>query len=74
MVNPKVVKLSQMRAQSTEGCLSVPNRTVKKFRSRQSTVRYKDENGNDHEIRLGGIDSFCFQHEMDHLNGILMID
>jgi len=74
MANPEVVKLSEIKTQSVEGCLSVPNKTVKKLRSRQVTVKYIDSKGQEQEVRLSGLDAYCFQHELDHLNGKLMID
>ena len=72
MANPNIVKSSSMCLYYKEGCLSLPDIRVTTNRSRQVTVEYFDENGTVQVKRLGGIDAVCVQHEIDHLNGILM--
>jgi len=71
-VNPVILKASAMKASNKEGCLSVPDKRVTKLRSRQVTVQYYDENLNEKQIRVGGFDAVCIQHEIDHLNGVLL--
>ena len=53
-----------------EGCLSFPNLWLKVARSDKITASYLDNTGKQCIIELEGIDSRCFQHEMDHLDGI----
>ena len=72
MVNPVIIKASVMKARGKEGCLSVPNSKTTKLRSRQVTVQYYDENLKEQQLRVGGFDAVCIQHEIDHLDGKLI--
>jgi peptide deformylase len=58
----------------TEGCLSVPDFTAEVERSAAVTVRYTDLEGRAHEEQAEGLRAVCFQHEIDHLDGVLFID
>lgn len=77
IVNPKLTSHSEeiICADSGEGCLSV-NREVEGFVKRYArvTVSGYDINGKPIEVRAREELSIAFQHEMDHLNGILFID
>ena len=77
LVNPLIVSQSirQCYLESGEGCLSV-NREVEGIvpRYARATFRAYDENGDEYTIRVREDISIAFQHEMDHLNGILFID
>ena len=53
-----------------EGCLSFPNLWLKVPRHNKITAAYLDNTGKQCIIELEGIDSRCFQHELDHLDGI----
>lgn len=55
---------------SEEGCLSFPNLWLKVPRHNKITAAYLDNTGKQRIIELEGIDSRCFQHELDHLDGI----
>ena len=57
-----------------EGCLSVPGYGVKIPRSQSIEVRYFDENRKFRRETLAGLEAIIFQHELDHLNGVLIID
>src|SRR5690606_3989705 len=74
-LNPKILKYSEMRQTRREGCLSIPHRTdTLHSRSYAILIEYDMMNG-DHKIEM--IEDFTaiiFQHEIDHLNGILYID
>ena len=72
MVNPVIIKASVMKVRGKEGCLSVPNSKTTKLRSRQVTVQYYDENLKEQQLRVGGFDAVCIQHEIDHLDGRLI--
>jgi len=53
-----------------EGCLSFPNLWLKVKRHNKITAAYLDSTGKQCIIELEGIDSRCFQHELDHLDGV----
>ena len=57
-----------------EGCLSFPKIHGDVVRPDAITATYQDEHGVPHTLRADGLFSRCFQHETDHLNGILFID
>ncbi len=74
-INPKIIKRSRKKELiDGEGCLSVPHvyGTVK--RAVQATVRAYDEQGKKFERGGAGLLAEIFEHEVDHLNGILFID
>lgn len=77
IINPKVISHSEelIYVGEGEGCLSI-NRDVEGIvpRYARMKVSYQDIDGNTHEIRVREDISVAFQHEMDHLNGILFID
>lgn len=77
VINPKVVSESTEKifVDEGEGCLSV-NRDVEGIvpRSARVTIQAYDENGNEYSIRIREDLSVAFQHEIDHLNGILFTD
>jgi peptide deformylase len=73
-INPEISKLSRGKEWLPEGCLSVRWLYGKTFRSKKATIIAYDENGK--KFKRGGADLLAqiFQHETDHLNGILFID
>lgn len=73
-INPKISKLSREKEWMPEGCLSVRPLYGKTFRSKKATVVAYDENGNKFTRGASGLLAQIFQHETDHLNGILFID
>lgn len=76
-INPKIVSHSveQTYITSGEGCLSV-DRDVPGYVPRHAriTVKYKDLDGQEHKVRLKGLPAIAFQHELDHLNGVMFYD
>ena len=76
-VNPKIVSYSEemIAAEAGEGCLSV-NRDVEGHVKRYARVTFEgyDEDGNKISVRAREELSIAFQHEIDHLNGILFYD
>ena len=58
----------------TEGCLSVPDFTADVERAERVTVRYTNLEGEEHVEETEGLRAVCFQHEIDHLDGVLFID
>ena len=73
-INPKIIKLSKKKANVEEGCLSVRWLYGKVRRSLQATLEYYDEQGKKHTLGASGLLAQIFQHETDHLNGVLFID
>lgn len=58
----------------TEGCLSVPDFEAEVERAERVLLRARDLDGKEVEIRAEGLQAVCFQHEVDHLDGVLYID
>ena len=73
-INPKISKLSREKEWMPEGCLSVRPLYGKTFRSVKATVVAYDENGKKFTRGASGLLAQIFQHETDHLKGILFID
>lgn len=73
-VNPEFVRKARKKALVDEGCLSVRGTYGKTKRAERATVRALDEHGKKFERGGGGILAQAFQHEIDHLDGILFID
>jgi len=73
-INPTFVKLSRKKKLMDEGCLSVRPLYGKVKRSEKATVRAYDEKGTHFEYGASGLMAQIFQHEMDHLEGVLFID
>ena len=73
-INPEIIKLSKDKKIMTEGCLSVRYLYGKIRRASRVTIRAYDENGQLIERGSSGLLAQIFQHETDHLNGILFID
>ncbi len=73
-INPKISKLSREKDWVPEGCLSVRWLYGKTFRSKKATVSAYDEHGKKFTRGGSGLLAQIFQHETDHLNGILFSD
>lgn len=73
-INPKISRLSREKEWVPEGCLSVRPIYGKAYRSKKATVSAYDEEGKKFQRGGSGLLAQIFQHETDHLNGILFID
>ncbi len=76
-INPEIIWTpSAPLKEFAEGCYSLDDRKYdyRTFRHYSVGVKYQDVHGEWHEERLKGKESQCFQHELDHLNGILACD
>lgn len=73
-INPVITKLSKKKEWMDEGCLSVRPLWGQVERSVNATVEAYDETGKKFTRGAGGLLAHIFQHETDHLNGILFID
>jgi peptide deformylase len=74
MVNPEIVDKRGEQISPPEGCLSIPNLLGEVRRANWIKVVGQDRHGNPMEIEAEGYLARAFQHEIDHLNGILFID
>lgn len=74
MVNPEIVELGGDLAPYEEGCLSIPDVKVDVERPELCTVRYVDRDGHQQELAADGLLAKVIQHEVDHLDGKLIID
>jgi peptide deformylase len=68
--NPVLVNADEEQELGQEGCLSFPGVWVQVNRSRAVMVRYQNNKGEFLLSRLEGLEARCFQHELDHLDGI----
>lgn len=73
-INPEIIKRSKKEKELLEGCLSVRHIYGKIKRSEKIGIRARDENGKIFTQTGSGLLAEIFQHETDHLNGILFID
>lgn len=73
-INPKIIKTSRRTEITDEGCLSVRGVYGKTKRHNRTTVRAQDTSGAFFVRGAGGLLAQAFQHEIDHLNGILFTD
>ncbi len=73
-INPQISKLSRKKNEVEEGCLSVRWLYGKIKRSEKATIKAYNEKGELFERGASGLLAQVFQHEVDHLNGILFID
>lgn len=69
--NPKLTSVSQEITQMEEGCLSYTNLFLDIKRPASIEVEYQDYNGTVKTAKFAGLTARCFQHELDHLNGIV---
>ena len=72
LINPEIIS-SEGRLYEEEGCLSFPEIREKVVRSAKVRIRAQDEHGKWFEMDGEELLSRCFQHEIDHLNGVLFI-
>ena len=74
MVNPEIVALGDEKRVYEEGCLSIPDVHVEIERPATVTVRFTDRDGRPQELSADGLLATAIQHEIDHLDGRLIID
>ncbi|MCW3069903.1 MAG: def [Solirubrobacterales bacterium] len=74
LVNPVLDWTSEEREVGEEGCLSLPGVHVEVERALRVRVRAQDENGEQREVEAEGLEARVIQHEIDHLDGVLILD
>ncbi len=73
-VNPKIVERSEAECTESEGCLSVPGETMEVCRAEEVVVEAQDLEGQPLSVHLTGVLARIVQHEIDHLDGHLILD
>jgi peptide deformylase len=74
LVNPELEWRSEDLETFEEGCLSIPSVAVDVERPVHVRVRAHDEHGDERLVEASGLEARVIQHEMDHLDGVLMLD
>ncbi|HSZ13529.1 MAG TPA: peptide deformylase [Solirubrobacteraceae bacterium] len=74
LVNPVLEWASEEMEPGNEGCLSLPGVHVEVERHAQVRVRARNETGRELELEVEGFEARVIQHEVDHLNGVLILD
>jgi peptide deformylase len=74
IINPKITAYSKEESISEEGCLSIPGEFFAIKRPQKVQLRYTNEKGEKKKLRASGLLARAIQHELDHLNGVLIID
>ena len=74
LINPIIKKLSDDTSVYEEGCLSIPETFIEIERPKICPIAYIDLDGNKKELKCDGLMSTCVQHEINHLDGKLIID
>ena len=73
-INAKIIKEEGEEWAFNEGCLSIPNVREDVSRKPKITIEYQDEDFNSHQEELEGLAARVFQHEYDHIEGVLFTD
>ncbi len=73
-INPALTNCSDDVAVLEEGCLSIPDRTIRVARPAQVALQWQDVSGAPHTGTFTGFAAACVQHELDHLDGRLCTD
>jgi peptide deformylase len=74
IVNPEIVKASQEKVMGVEGCLSIPGLVGEVERHEAVQVKALNRHGKPFKVKVDGWMARIFQHEIDHLNGVLFTD
>jgi peptide deformylase len=74
LVNPEIEWTGNDEETFEEGCLSIPGIQVDVPRKVHVRVRAQDEDGEERVVEASGLEARVIQHEMDHLDGVLMLD
>jgi peptide deformylase len=74
IVNPRIEPVGERRFLNNEGCLSVPRLRGDLLRQTEIRLRYLDREGTERDEVKRGLTAGTFQHEVDHLDGVLFLD
>jgi len=74
IANPEIIEASDEIVEADEGCMSLPEQTISVRRSASVKIKYLDYDGKSQELNAEGWLARAIQHEMDHLDGKLLVD
>ena len=74
LINPEIVKTSEEKVVGIEGCLSIPGLQGEVERHEAIQIRGLNRHGSPTKLKVDGWMARIFQHEIDHLNGVLFTD
>jgi peptide deformylase len=74
LANPELEWAGEEREEGEEGCLSIPGVALEVERPVHVRVRARDEHGEQRLVEASGLEARVLQHEMDHLDGVLLLD
>lgn len=74
VLNPEIARASDAMVEGVEACLSIPGYFGSVDRHEEVTIKGQDRNGKNIRIKASGWLARVFQHEIDHLDGVLFID
>lgn len=73
-INPEIIKISKKADATEEGCLSLPGVYLPLKRAKSLKIKAFDENNKEFKLKAKNLLARIIQHEIDHLNGILIVD
>lgn len=73
-INPETIKASKTMSETDEGCLSLPGIFLPIKRAKSLKIKAFDENGKEFKLKAKDVFARVIQHEIDHLNGVLITD
>jgi peptide deformylase len=74
-INPEITYFSEEKSEEAEGCLSLPiNERIPIKRPERVKIKYLNEQGQEQQLDASGWLARAIQHEVDHLNGVLILD
>lgn len=73
-INPQILQISADEKLLDEGCLSLPDISGKILRATSLKIQAQNQNGRVFKVKVSGLAAQIFQHEIDHLDGVLFID
>lgn len=74
MINPQILWKSKEQDRMEEGCLSLPDLWIQVLRPKAIIVKFLMKSGKERELQLTDFDARVVQHEVDHLEGVLIVD
>jgi peptide deformylase len=74
LLNPEIVEREGSEISEDEGCLSVPDLKADVERDARVVVRARTLDWEEVRFEATGLEAYCFQHEIDHLDGVLFLD
>ena len=74
LINPEIIWKSEEMEEAEEGCLSLPDQYVQVMRYKKIKLKFTDAKGMEHILELSDLNARVVQHEIDHLDGILICD